>query len=186
MILAPLSPKKALKGFLTQKPLRSEIDNFKLNLTALLDKISVIENRPKDESEEHLKNDIRDFLRDTYYRDINAINTKDKKDLVIHLGRSTVSEVGVIIEAKRPTNTSEMISPNNLNRKALHELILYYLDERNRAGNNQLKKLVITVFADDAEWIEGCKPRIFVGSGDLTDLTSYLKAEVENLIFVDQ
>jgi adenine-specific DNA-methyltransferase len=144
MNLITQSPKKALKAFLKQKPLRSEIDVFKINLIALLDKISVIENRPMDESEEHLKNDLRDFLRDTYYRDNNAINTKDKKDLVIHIGKTTSSDVGVIIEAKRPTNTSEMISPNNLNRKAFHELILYYLDERNRAGNNELKKLVVT------------------------------------------
>jgi len=144
MNLTTQSPKKALKAFLKQKPLRSEMDLFKLNLTALLDKISVIENRPKDESEEHLKNDIRDFLRDTYYRDIHAINTKDKKDLVIHIEKSTVSDVGVIIEAKRPNNTNEMITATNVNKKALLELILYYLDERNRGGNNQLKKLVIT------------------------------------------
>jgi len=69
MKLATQTPKKALKAFLKQKPLRSEIDVFKTNLIALLDKISVIEKRPTDESEEHLKNDLRDFLRDTYYRD---------------------------------------------------------------------------------------------------------------------
>jgi len=138
------TPKKALKAFLKQKPLRSEIDLFKTNLIALLDKISVIEKQPKDESEEHLKNNIRDFLRDTYYKETNAINTKDKKDLVIHLGKTTDSEVGVIIEAKRPTNLNEMISADSPNKKALHELILYYLDERNKVGNNQLKQLVIT------------------------------------------
>ncbi|MCX6235212.1 MAG: Eco57I restriction-modification methylase domain-containing protein [Bacteroidetes bacterium] len=144
MKLLKQTPKKALKAFLKQRPLRSEIDVFKTNLITLLDKISVIENRPKDESEEHLKNDLRDFLRDTYYKDTNAINTKDKKDLVIHLGKTTDSEVGVIIEAKRPTNINEMVSGDNPNKKALHELILYYLDERNKVGNNQLKQLVIT------------------------------------------
>jgi len=110
------SPKKALKAFLKQKPLRIEMDLFKLNLTALLDKIGVIENRPKDESEEHLKNDICDFLRDTYYRDIHAIN---KKDLVIHTGKSTITNVGVIIEAKRPNNSHEMITAININKKAM-------------------------------------------------------------------
>ena len=144
MQLITQTPKKALKAYLRQKPLRSEIDIFKTNLIALLDKISVIEKRPKDESEEHLKNDLRDFLRDTYYRDTNAINTKDKKDLVIHLDKSTNSEVGVIIEAKRPTNIGEMVTAENPNKKALHELILYYLDERYQAGNNQLKQLVMT------------------------------------------
>lgn len=144
MKLVTQTPKKALKAFLKQKPLRSEIDVFKTNLISLLDKISVIEKRPKDESEEHLKNDLRDFLRDTYYRDTNAINTKDKKDLVIHLDKTTNSEVGVIIEAKRPSNVGEMISADKPNKKALHELILYYLDERNKVGNFQLKHLVIT------------------------------------------
>lgn len=137
------SPKKAIKAFLKQKPLRSEMDVFKINLIALLNKIAVIEKQPKDESEEHLKNNLRDFLRDTYYKESNAINTKDKKDLVIHLGKTTNTEAAVIIEAKRPANTGEMVSAENANKKALHELILYYLNERN-ANNNQLKQLVIT------------------------------------------
>ncbi|TAH03864.1 MAG: hypothetical protein EAZ15_01550 [Sphingobacteriales bacterium] len=144
MILKTQTPKKALKAFLKQKPLRSEIDVFKTNLIILIDKISLIEKRPIDESEEHLKNDLRDFLRDTYYRETNAINTKDKKDLVIHLDKSTNSDAGVIIEAKRPSNVGEMVMANNPNKKALHELILYYLDERNKVGNFQLKQLVIT------------------------------------------
>lgn len=144
MKLVTQSPKKALKAFLKQKPLRSQIDLFKTNLIALLDKISIIEKQPKDESEEHLKNNLRDFLRDTYYRDTNAINTKDKKDLVIHLNKTTDSKVAVIIEAKRPTNVGEMITADNPNKKAVHELILYYLNERNQADNNQLKQLVVT------------------------------------------
>jgi type II restriction/modification system DNA methylase subunit YeeA len=144
MKLVTQSPKKALKAFLKQKPLRSEIDRFKTHLIALLDKISVIEKGCHDESEEHLKNNIRDFLRDTYYKETNAINTKDKKDLVIHLGKTTDTEVGVIIEAKRPSNINEMLSAENPNKKALHELILYYLDERNKAENIQLKHLIVT------------------------------------------
>ena len=138
------SPKKALKAFLKQRPSESERDKFKNNLIALLDKISVIEKQPKDESEEHLKNNLRDFLRDTYYIDSNAINTKDKKDLVIHIGKSTDTDVAVIIEAKRPSNKNEMVSADNANKKALHELILYYLTERNAKENVQLKQLVVT------------------------------------------
>jgi hypothetical protein len=41
------TPKKVLKPFLKQKPLRSEIDIFKANLISLLDKINLIEQRPK-------------------------------------------------------------------------------------------------------------------------------------------
>lgn len=138
------TPKKTLKAFLKQRPLESERDKFKTNLNALLDKITVIEKQPKDESEEHLKNNLRDFLRDTYYIDTNAINTKDKKDLVIHLGKTTDTDVAVIIEAKRPSNVKEMISADNVNKKAFHELILYYLTERNANENIKLKQLIAT------------------------------------------
>ncbi len=144
MKLITQSPKKALKAFLNQRPSESERDKFKNNLIALLDKISVIEKQPKDESEEHLKTNLRDFLRDTFYIDSNAINTKDKKDLVIHIGKTTDTDVAVIIEAKRPSNKNEMVSADNANKKALHELILYYLTERNAKENVQLKQLVVT------------------------------------------
>lgn len=144
MLLIPQSPKFALRALLKQKPLRCEMDIFKNNLVVLLDKINIIENQSFDETEEHLKNNIRDFLRDTYYKDTNAINTKDKKDLVIHLDKTTNSDVGIIIEAKRPTNVSEMITTENINKKAFYELILYYLNERNQSNNNQLKHLIIT------------------------------------------
>ncbi len=144
MKLITQSPKKALKAFLKQRPSESERDKFKNNLIALLDKISVVEKQPKDESEEHLKNNLRDFLRDTYYIESNAINTKDKKDLVIHSGKTTDTDVAVIIEAKRPSNKNEMISAGNANKKALHELILYYLTERNAKENVELKQLVVT------------------------------------------
>ena len=59
------------KAFLKQKPLRSEIELFKANLIRLLDKIDEIER------EENQKNHIRDFLRKTYYKETNEINSKD-------------------------------------------------------------------------------------------------------------
>lgn len=140
-----LNPKQALnKAFLKINPNRSEIELFKSNLINLMDKLKTVEDRVKDESEEHLKNDIRDFLRDTFYKDTNAINTKDKKDLVIHTSKDTNSKVAVIIEAKRPSNKGEMLSKNNLNRKALQELVLYYLRERITHKNLEVKHLVIT------------------------------------------
>jgi hypothetical protein len=109
MRIIKISPKKALnKAFLKQRPLRSEIELFKSNLIRLLNKIDEIER------EENQKNHLRDFLRDTYYKDTNEINTKDTKDLVIHLGKSNKDNVGVIIEAKRPSNKTEMISDENI------------------------------------------------------------------------
>lgn len=145
MKLISITPKRALnKAYLQQRPLRSEIENFKKNLKLLLEKLQLIDQRPKDESEEHLKNDLRDFLRDTFYRETNAINTKERNDLVIHSDRITDSKVSVILEAKRPTNKLEMITINKPNAKALQELVLYYLRERIDGNNIDIKYLVVT------------------------------------------
>lgn len=45
-------------------------------------------------------------------------------------GQQAASTVGVIIEAKKPTNKSEMPTREKLNSKAFQELVLYYLRER--------------------------------------------------------
>jgi len=103
-----------------------------------LDKIDEIER------EENQKNHIRDFLRDTFYKETNEINTKDTKDLVIHLGKTSKDKVGVIIEAKRPGNKTEMISLARPNSKALQELVLYYLRERIEGNNIDIKYLIAT------------------------------------------
>src|SRR5690554_7013831 len=100
-----LKPKKALnKAFLKVKPNRVEIEHFKTNLIQLLDRTNDIE------SEEFHKNLVIDFLKKTYYDPNHFINTKGRNDLVIHNGKKAKSSVGVIIEAKKPTNKSEMLT----------------------------------------------------------------------------
>lgn len=133
------SPKKALnKAFLKIKPNRSQIEIFKSNLIKLIGKIDEIER------EENQKTHVRDFLRDTYYIENHEINTKNTIDLVIHHGKNNKSDVGVIIEAKRPSKVSEMITLNDINRKALHELLLYYFRERITEKNLNIKHLIVT------------------------------------------
>jgi hypothetical protein len=134
-----ISPRKALnKAFLKVKPHRSEVEQFKLQLRTLLQRLDA------SESEEFHKNLLSDFLKDTYYKKEHFINTKSRYDLVIHNGKQASSSVGVIMEVKRPENSTEMLSPEALNRKALHELLLYYLRERITGQNLELKQLVVT------------------------------------------
>ena len=126
-------------AFKKQKPLRNEFDTFKAELITLLDSID------GKETEEFHKNLVSDFLKNAFYKDRNYINTKEKKDLVIHTGLDNKTPVGVIIEAKRPKgNENEMFSIAKPNTKALHELILYYFEERSKANNTELKHLVLT------------------------------------------
>lgn len=139
MILKELKPRKALnKAFLKVKPNRTEIEGFKTNLITLLDRTN------DTESEEFHKNLVSDFLKDTYYKQNHFINTKGRNDLVIHNGQNANSTVGVIIEAKKPTNKSEMITTKKLNAKAFQELVLYYLRERITHKNLEVKHLVAT------------------------------------------
>lgn len=159
-----LEPRKALnKAFLKIKPNRTGIELFKSNLITLL-------NHAGKEREEFHKNLISDFLKNTYYSPHFFINTKDSKDLVIHTGKDAKSAVGVIIEAKSPSNKAEMISKNNLNSKALQELVLYFLRERILHKNLEIKHLVATNLN---EW--------FIFDGQLFD-----KLFAQNKAFVKQ
>ena len=139
MQIKELKPRKALnKAFLKVKPNRTEIEGFKTNLIQLLDRTN------DTESEEFHKNLVSDFLKKTYYEPNHFINTKGRNDLVIHNGNNASSSVGVIIEAKKPTNKTEMISTKKLNAKAFQELVLYYLRERITHKNLEVKHLVAT------------------------------------------
>ena len=144
MNLKKLTPRKALnKAFLKVKPNRSAIECFKNNLIKLIDQID------EKETEEFHKNIVSAFLREMYYGAEYYINTKGRNDLVIHNGKDAQSSVGVIIETKKPANKTEMLTVQNLNVKAFHELVLYYLRERITAKNNEIKYLIAT---DIYEW----------------------------------
>jgi adenine-specific DNA-methyltransferase len=91
-----------------------------------------------------IKTLVSDFLKDTYYKQNHFINTKGRNDLVIHNGQNANSTVGVILEAKKPTNKAEMITTKKLNAKAFQELVLYYLRERITHKNLEVKHLVAT------------------------------------------
>jgi len=133
-----LSPRQALnKAYLRLKTSRSDMEMFKPALRTLLDSINL------NESEEHAKNHLRDFLKSSFY-DKYGVNTKGKTDLVIHTGNSTKSNAGVLLEVKRPGNKADMPTSGNLNCKAMHELLLYYLRERVEHKNSDLRHLVIT------------------------------------------
>lgn len=134
-----LKPRKALnKAFLKVKPNRSSIEEFKQNLIEVLDRSN------ETESEEFHKNLLIDFFKKTWYDPKHYVNTKGRTDLVIHNGNKAKTSVGVIIEAKKPTNRAEMLSREKINSKAFHELLLYYLRERITHKNLEIKCLIAT------------------------------------------
>jgi len=131
---------------------RQVFDVFKHQLGNYYEQISVIN------TEEKLKGDLMDFLKLSFYGQDYKVSPSGDIDCAIHLGSSIESPVGVIIEVKKPTNTSEMITREDLNRKALQELLLYYLRERHINKNIQLKHLMVSnvyeYFVFDAQEFE--------------------------------
>lgn len=125
------------KAYYKQSIGRSDIDTLKNSLNKLYQRID------EKESEEHLKNILSDFLKEALYKGNFEINTKDRIDLAIHNGKASKDTVGVIIEVKRP-QSPERMTLENINCKALHELILYYFEERNENSNVEVKHLATT------------------------------------------
>ncbi|GAA4453188.1 Eco57I restriction-modification methylase domain-containing protein [Nibrella saemangeumensis] len=133
------SPRQALNKAFRIRPVgRDELEQFKAQLRLLLSRID------ENESEENVKGHLADFLKDTGFKPDYLIATKDHKDLVIHTGPEADSAVGVIFEVKRPKNLNDMPTPYQLNSRAMHELMLYYLRERVLDGSNDIRRLVIT------------------------------------------
>ena len=144
---------KSLNKAYRQTPVdRAAFDNFKKQLHFLYEQISSIN------TEEKLKGDLMDFLKMSFYGQTYKVSPNGDIDCAIHLGSSIDDPVGVIFEVKTPTNKSEMITKEDLNRKALQELLLYYLRERHTKKNFQLKQLVVTnvneFFVFDAQEFE--------------------------------
>ncbi len=134
-----IKPRKALNAaWLKVKPIRSEIETFKANLIHLIHSID------NARDEEYHKTEVRDFLRNTYYKDHYHFNVKHNIDWAIFNGPKSSDSVGVLIETKKPANKSEMLTRENLNKKAFHELILYYLRERITHKNLEIKHIVAT------------------------------------------
>jgi len=127
------------KAYLAQSLYFDEISLFKENYATLLKSIKPTDN------EETLKDYINNFFRDTYYKNKFTIKENiNNIDLVIYNGKDENDKIGVIIETKALKNNAEMITKDDLNKKAFQELLQYYLEERIINNNIEIKHLIIT------------------------------------------
>lgn len=132
-----LSPREALnKGYL-----RMQIDHEKYN--RFLDAINILIDNIKGNTqrEEEQKNIMTQFLLTAFYNNHN-ICAVDDIDVAIRMDCSSSSNIGVMIETKG-IGKPDMPTTDNLNTKAIHELILYYLRQR-KAGNTDIRHLIVT------------------------------------------
>jgi len=136
---------KALnKAYLKEKISRNNIELFKQQLMQLFSKTM------DGCSEDTLKDFVTELLRNTWYNPNHLITiNKERKDLSIHTGKLLKDPVAVIAEIKKIGST-EMMTAAKPNVKALHELVLYYMQERISVGNNEIKYLLAT---DINNWV---------------------------------
>ncbi len=128
MNFARILLKDFIKKYNPQEPKKETIENFEKEINSLL------ENAPRQDDEEFQKNEINEFLKNTYgYR----CNTNKKVDSAIYVDE----EVQVLIEVKALNKKTEFPKDKeNPISKAFCQMVLYFLEERK---NNSLKHTII-------------------------------------------
>ena len=130
--MGQLKPNQILNKAYRQVAIETEdFNRFKEALHTLLSTIS--DGQREETQKEHLRN----FLSDTFYKPYYMAPEEDI-DLAVRLDKSRKSNIGLLSEVNCTTNNKEMISVGNLNRKALQELLLYYLRERISKKNSDI------------------------------------------------
>ena len=127
------------KSYISHKIERTDFVKYLQNLRIAY--AQILEAVKTNATEENIKNTVINFIKNTFYNErkdiqINAFNNIDyaiKKN----------DNIEVIMEFKKPSNKAEMITCDNLNKKALHEAIKYFYDEKHK-GNYHIKNIIIS------------------------------------------
>ncbi|WP_305874724.1 type IIG restriction enzyme/methyltransferase [Helicobacter pylori] len=118
----------------TNYPSKEQLEAFKTAFDAFL------ETNPQ-ENENHHNDAFNDLLKSVFKYKVKPTKKIDSAIL------NENNKVEVIIEFKAVKNPNEFIKKGDLNVKALHESLFYYLIER-RKGNNNLKHLILATIKE--------------------------------------
>ncbi len=118
----------------TNYPSKEQLESFKTAFDAFL------ETNPQ-ENENHHNDAFNDLLKGVFKYKVKPTKRIDSAIL------NDKDKVEVIIEFKALKNPNEFIKKGDLNVKALHESLFYYLIER-KNGNNNLKHLILATIKE--------------------------------------
>ncbi|MFP6020181.1 class I SAM-dependent DNA methyltransferase [Helicobacter pylori] len=118
----------------TNYPSKEQLKAFETAFNAFL------ETNPQ-ENENHHNDAFNDLLKGIFKYKVKPTKKIDSAIL------NENNEVEVIIEFKAIKNPNEFIKKGDLNVKAFHESLLYYLRER-KGGNNNLKHLILATIKE--------------------------------------
>ena len=139
-----------------KKPiLQGEFENFKHTFATYKANLNAEQNE-----DALVANALAPFLQGLQFK--TSIKAKQEGKSEVDLILLKNGEISVLVEAKKPENSKEFFSPQNVNCKALAECILYYLRQRNADGgggfnyenlgskspNSSIKFIIITNFYD--------------------------------------
>lgn len=106
--------------------------------------VSLFENFDMSKDEEHNKNLLMRCFQQSLYPH-NAFNTDSKTDFVIYADEYSKGSNPVVLVETKKMGSDEMITPSNINKKGLHQLIYYYMNQEQN-NNIGIKHLVVTDF----------------------------------------
>ncbi|EJF07365.1 type I restriction enzyme R protein [Thiovulum sp. ES] len=135
MVITEKIQKILKRGYLKEKLIEEQFRNFESSLEILKSSLK------NEETEEFNKNLVSEFLKSFKYE----TNTKGRVDLAIY--KNEIPEV--LVEFKSLKNIVEMPTKENFNKKAIHELVLYYLREKIKFKNLNVRNLIVT---NGVEW----------------------------------
>ncbi len=118
----------------TNYPNKEQLKAFETAFNAFLE-------TNQQENENHHNDAFNDLLKSVFKYKVKPTKRIDSAIL------NENNEVEVIIEFKALKNPNEFIKKGDLNVKALHESLLYYLIER-KEGNNNLKHLILATIKE--------------------------------------
>ncbi|BEE28492.1 hypothetical protein ATCC49503_00120 [Helicobacter pylori] len=118
----------------TNYPSKEQLEVFKTAFDAFLE-------TNQQENENHQNDAFNDLLKGVFKYKVKPIEKIDSAIV------NDNNKVEVIIEFKALKNPNEFIKKGDLNVKALHESLFYYLIER-RKGNNNLKHLILATIKE--------------------------------------
>ncbi|MFP6024854.1 Eco57I restriction-modification methylase domain-containing protein [Helicobacter pylori] len=118
----------------TNYPSKEQLKAFETAFNAFLE-------TNQQENENHHNDAFNDLLKGIFKYKVKPTKKIDSAIL------NENNEVEVIIEFKALKNPNEFIKKGDLNVKALHESLLYYLIER-KEGNNNLKHLILATIKE--------------------------------------
>lgn len=135
-----LKPSKSIaKIYFRERPEANEVMAFRTAMQELLMRIN------PSEFEEFNKNLVAEFFNKSLYSGKHyMVNTYQRTDLAIYSEMGTHNEHPVVLFEFKGPSRPDMVSKENLKKKALFELILYYIREEIGNHNTDIKHLVIT------------------------------------------